>query len=146
MMEYYQSPRTYRHMPGDLKDSLEYDLYNTPWIVDKVKNSEIYAQQLYAALCDNDFQRLDIMTILADRRWHCSWRGAGGIVADMRGYGDYVDFYCSGIRVWDLSADENGNLMPEQQQRYQEMQNYVAEATVTDEIRADLKQMGWVVV
>lgn len=114
------------------KNNLEYDLRSTEWICDKVKQNEIYAQNLYAAMCNNDFQKLDVVPILKEEHWHCSWRYAGGIVADMRGEGDYIDWYCSGIR---------GDYDDEPTER-----NYVSESAVTDEIREDLKQLGWVVV
>ena len=78
-------------------DNLEYDLRSTEWILEKVRSSVSYAQNLYAALCNNDFQKLDVMPILTDKFWSCSWRYAGGIVADMRQQGDYIDWYCSGI-------------------------------------------------
>ena len=46
------------------KDNMEYDLRSTKWICDKVKAKESYAQNLYAAMCNNDFQKLDVMPIL----------------------------------------------------------------------------------
>jgi hypothetical protein len=115
--------------PNWQKDNMEYDLRSTSWICDKVKASEDYAQNLYAAMCNNDFQKLDVMPILKDQRWSASWRSAGGIVADMREQGDYIDWYCSGIM--NDKVDPGG---------------YVPEMTVTDEIREDLKQLGWIVV
>ena len=111
------------------KDNMEYDLRSTEWILEKVRASESYAQNLYAAMCNNDFQKLAVIPILTDQRWGCSWRSAGGIIADMREQGDYIDWYCSGIM-------KEGHYV----------EGYVAESVVTDEIREDLKQLGWIVV
>jgi hypothetical protein len=119
------------------KDNLEYDLRATDWILEKVRSSESYAQNLYAAMCNNDFQKLAVIPILRDQRWSSSWRHSGGIIADMREEGDYIDWYCSGIRN-DTGYD------PEMNIAYPN--GYVPEAVVTDEIREDLKQLGWIVV
>ena len=119
------------------KDNLEYDLRSTKWICDKVKASESYAQNLYAAMCNNDFQKLDTWPILTDKRWHCSWRYAGGIIADMREKGDYIDWYCSGIKGgYELGGGIEEDPHP----------TWVNESVVTDEIREDLKQLGWIVI
>jgi len=130
------------------KNNLEYDLRSTDWIVAKVRASESYAQNLYAAMCNNDFQRLEVWPVLKDETWSCSWRSAGGIVADMRGEGDYIDWYCSGIRDIGVyaPAKENETLTEEQQARMKIVDKFVAEGAVTDEIRADLLRLGWSVV
>jgi hypothetical protein len=99
-------------------------------MVDKVRASDTYAQNLYAAMCNNEFQRNDVMPILTDKRWSCSWRYAGGILADMTGMGDYMDYYCSGIG-------------PDDTETYKD---FVSESFVTDEIKQDLFDLGWVVV
>lgn len=112
------------------KDNMEYDLRSTSWICDKVKASDNYAQNLYAAMCNMQFVKLDVMPILKDQRWSCSWRSAGGIVADMQEKGDYIDWYCSGIQ-----NDEEVKTS-----------DYVPEGVVTDEIREDLKRLGWAAV
>ena len=78
-------------------DNLEYDLRSTQWILDKARNREEYAQNIYAALCNNEFIRNDVWPILTHKTWHCSWRSAGGIVCNMLEKGDYMDWYCSGI-------------------------------------------------
>jgi hypothetical protein len=80
------------------KDNLEYDLRSTDWILEKVRGDDVYAQNLYAAMCNNDFTKREMWPILKDQRWSCSWRYAGGIIADMQEKGDYIDWYCSGIR------------------------------------------------
>ena len=118
------------------KDNMEYDLRSTKWICDKAKASDAYAQNLYAAMCNMQFQKLDVMPILKDQRWSASWRHAGGIVADMCEDGDYIDWYCSGIRN-DGYQDELDSVTPGQ---------YVPEGVVTNEIREDLKKLGWVPV
>lgn len=127
------------------KDNLEYDLRSTEWILDKVRASTGYSQNLYAAMCNRDFQKLDVMPILKDQRWSCSWRHAGGIIADMREAGDYIDWYCSGIQNHDCMEDEQFRAMTKAQQEfYLQTKEYVGEGCVTDEIRADLQTLGWV--
>jgi hypothetical protein len=111
------------------KDNMEYDLRTTDWILEKVRNSDVYAQNLYAAICNNSFQKRDVLPILKNQYCSYSWRYAGGIVADMRQEGDYIDWYCSGIR--EAGAPING---------------YVSESTVTEEIEQDLLKLGWNVI
>ena len=111
------------------QNNLEWDLVTTQWILDRVRDNDYYAQNLYAALCNNSFQKLDTIPILTDEWWSCSWRYAGGIIADMRQQGDYIDWYCSGIAHSDV-PENNG---------------YVQESVVTEEIREDLRQLGWIV-
>ena len=97
---------------------LEQDLINNERIVTKCKTSDIYSQNLYAAMCNNRF-------FYGDKEWTCTWRMSGGIVADIRNYGEeYIDWYCSGI------GGKEGN---------------VGEGFVTDEIKLDLMMMGWIV-
>lgn len=126
------------------KDNLEYDLRTTDWILEKVRGDEIYAQNLYAAMCNNEFTKREMWPILAEKRWSCSWRHAGGIIADMRQEGDYIDWYCSGIRN-EISEDELRALDLDQQLNYKKMQAYVSESTVTHEIDTDLYKLGWIV-
>jgi hypothetical protein len=122
--------------PASRENNMEYDLLTTDWILEKVKNDS-YAQNLYAALCNNEFQRNDMMPILKDQRWSCSWRYSGGIIADMRQQGDYIDWYCSGIRGgYDMGGGPEEDPYPD----------YVGEGCVTDEIRTDLKKLGWLVI
>jgi len=99
----------------DMKADLEYDLFKTDWIVHKCQNDK-YAQNLYAALCNNRFFK-------NDEEWTCSWRGAGGIVADLRNKGeDYIDWYCSGMS---------------------DIEGYLPEGEVSSEIANDLLNLGW---
>lgn len=137
-----------RTMTAEWKiDNLEYDLRTTQWILDKVRASNSYAQNLYASMCNNDFIKNDVWPILTDKKWHCSWRYAGGIIADMQEKGDYIDWYCSGIRSNEDMADDPDNVRtPEGQALYEEIKKYVPECTVTDEIREDLLKLGWIVV
>ena len=128
------------------KDNMEYDLRSTQWIIDKAKD-DAYAQNLYAAMCNNDFTKNDVWPILTDKRWSCSWRHAGGIIADMQGKGDYIDWYCSGIRDSKiLDDDEFRALTKEQQESYIQGKKFVPESCVTDEIREDLLKLGWIVI
>jgi len=90
-----------------MKADLELDLFKTQWIIEKCKNIN-YAVDLYGALCNNRFFK-------NDEKWTCSWRQAGGIIADIRNIGeDYLHFYCSGN-----------------------------ESIVTSEIANDLLNLGW---
>ena len=128
-------------------DNMEYDLRSTQWIVDKVKADDVYAQHLYASMCNNDFTKNDVWPILTEKKWCCSWRHAGGIIADMQEKGDYIDWYCSGIRDSAiLDDDEFNSLTKEQQEYYIQGKKFVPESCVTDEIREDLLKLGWIVV
>jgi hypothetical protein len=127
------------HDPEWQKDNMEYDLRSTLWICDKVKASDNYAQNLYAAMCNMQFQKLDTWPILTNQRWSCSWRHSGGIIADMQEKGDYIDWYCSGI-----GNKENGfGLDGHEPTLDSDGRDYVAEGVVTEEIREDLRKLGW---
>lgn len=127
------------------KDNMEYDLRSTDWIVEKAKADEVYAQNLYAAMCNREFIKNDVYPILVEQKWSCSWRSAGGIIADMREEGDYIDWYCSGIKNTLTQEDVNG-LTEDQLERYKVTEQFVGEGHVTDEIRKDLLKLGWIVV
>jgi len=128
-------------------DNMQYDLRSTQWILDKVKNDDVYAQHLYAAMCNNEFTKNDVWPILTEKRWSCSWRSAGGIIADMQEKGDYIDWYCSGIKDSKIyNDDEFRALSNEQQEAYLQVKKFVPESCVTDEIREDLLKLGWIVV
>ncbi len=131
-----------------MENSLERDMKHANWFVDKVRASESYAQNVYAALCNNAFQKLEVMPVLKDEVWSCTWRYSGGLVADIRCTGDYMDWYCSGIRYMGLyNEDEMTTPLSEEQMTYLETtKNFVAESVVTEEIGEDFKQLGWVVV
>jgi len=106
-------------------NNMEYDMSQAEWFLSKVRGSDNYAQNLYAALCNNSFQKQDVWLVLKDAYWSCSWRYAGGVVADFRNCGeDYMNWYCSGIGS-------------------KEDTEFVGEGTVTDEIAADLALLGW---
>jgi hypothetical protein len=119
--------------------NLEQDLKDSAWLCEKIKASEGYAQNLYAALCNREFVKLDVLPILKNETWSCSWRYAGGLIANIRGEGDYLDWYCSGMGGLATYDVDEGNA-------YMAKMKYVPEATVTDEIREDLKQLGWIVL
>jgi hypothetical protein len=52
--------------------------------------SDVFAVLLYGALCNTLWRHKATCAT-----WSCSWRGAGGIVAELRGEGCYMDWYCS---------------------------------------------------
>lgn len=129
------------------QENMEYDLRSTPWILEKVRSSNAYAQNLYASMCNNEFTKNDVWPILQQKKWGCSWRYAGGIIADMQEKGDYIDWYCSGIRSKeDMDDGTNKELTEQGRKLYEEVQKYVPESVVTDEIREDLLKLGWIVV
>lgn len=127
--------------PESMKDNMEYDLVSTEWILVKVRASKAYAQNLYAAICNNDFTKREMWPILKEQKWSASWRSAGGIVADMRQEGDYIDWYCSGIGG--QNAEYDGT---ETNEQWQSRTGYVPESVVTQEIEDDLYKLGWLVI
>lgn len=96
-------------------------------LLEKIKGNDVYAQNLYAAICNNDFVKLDPWHILNGDYWACSWRTAGDYVAELREKGEhYLDYYCSGIVL--------------------HIDGFVSEGKVTNEILQDLNKIGWTVI
>lgn len=134
-------------------NNMEYDLLTTDWILEKVRTRDDYAQNLYAAMCNNEFIPFEVVPILRQDPekdyWSCSWRSAGGIIADMQEKGDYIDWYCSGIRditeESSLTEEEENTWTDEQKARFEVVKKYVPEGCITDEIRNDLRRLGWAV-
>ena len=118
------------------KNNMQDDLRSTDWILAKVRESETYAQNLYAAICNNDFCKREMWPILKEEYWSASWRSAGGIIADMQEKGDYINWYCSGI-----GNHEKGFGLDHRQAN-----GYVPESVVTEEIKDDLYKLGWLVI
>jgi len=100
----------------DAKPDLEQDLYHCSWMPRRVEHDD-YAQLLYAALCNNRFQKVEVWPVLRGDTWSCTWRSAGSIVAELRGEGDYMDWYLTGN-----------------------------EGVIADIIAADLEKLGWQVI
>ena len=126
-------------------NNLEYDLRSTDWILEKTRASESYAQNLYAAMCNMRFVRKEMFPYLRQDPdkdlWSASWRSSGGIVADMRQEGDYIDWYCSGMGG--LSGYDEDS---ETYEQWQERTKFVPEGQVTKEIEQDLFKLGWIPV
>ena len=114
--------------------ALDFDICQCQHIVTKTRADASYAQNLYAALCNNEFQERDVWQVLANHRWSCSWRAASAIVADIRGHGNYSDWYCSGSFIW---KEEDGHV-PHGAELF-----YVPEGMITEEIQQDLAAIGW---
>lgn len=121
-------------------NNLEHDITASPWFCEKVRTSDAYAQNLYAAMCNMRFMKLDVVPILKEDYWSASWRSAGGIVSRIQGKGDYMDWYCSGMGGFAALADETDDDAKELFDRL----GYVPEGVVTNEIREDLKKIGWI--
>ena len=112
------------------RPNLERDLKDSPHIVKKVRESQRYAQNLYAALCNSEFVKADNAIEALSGNWSCSWRSAGEIVADIQAEGGcYMDWYCTGI-ISDLYEDKG----------------HVPEGVVTDEIWEDIRSIGWEII
>jgi hypothetical protein len=109
--------------------NLERDIRSTEQILTKIRQHEIYAQNLYAALCNNEFAPKDTWAILSNLKWNCTWRYAATMVSDIREDESYIDWYCSGTGFKDT-----------------DLAGFVEESYVTDEINTDLEQIGWLVI
>ena len=115
------------------KNNMEYDLRASKELCDKVKASNDYAQNLYAAMCNMTWQSREFWQELKGETWSCSWRHSGGIIADMQEKGDYIDWYCSGIGNAEYGNGLTGAAGT----------GYVPEGVVTEEIELDLNRLGW---
>lgn len=94
----------------DISYNLEVDMAKDAIVIAYLKDKNV-AIEFYSAMCNMRWRK--IITIPEDEQiieklkgidstiWSCSWRSAGGIIADIRHYNyntkeDYMDFYCSG--------------------------------------------------
>jgi len=123
-----------------LKYDLIEDIYRDDEVLNKIRSRDDYAQNLYAAWCNMQWCPKELWpTLRQDPEkdlWTASWRGAGGIIAQFRKQGDYMDWYCSGmggVATYDL---EEGDA-------YMNKMKYVPEGTITEEIATDLDRLGW---
>lgn len=72
---------------GEFPD-LRVDLAADARFLDRI-GDDLFARAVYDSLCNSEYRKGDDRT-----RWSCSWRSAGGIVADLRDKGEsYIDFY-----------------------------------------------------
>lgn len=70
----------WRDFEGDLAEAL----------AERIKADDAFAGATYAALCNVDWGHEKGST------YSCSWRYAGGLIAQIRGEGDYLNWYCYG--------------------------------------------------
>jgi hypothetical protein len=125
--------------PAWQKNNMEYDLRSSKEMCDKVKASDNYAQNLYAAMCNQEWRKRALWPEMKEENWGCSWRHAGGIVADMQEKGDYIEWYCSGIG----SQDQGYGLAAVTPETDPDGRIYVPEGHVTEEVELDLNKLGW---
>ncbi len=115
------------------------DIYNCPEVLTKVRTRKDYAQNLYSAMCNMRWIKRDMWPLLKEEYHSYSWRSAGGIVAQIRNEGDYMDWYCSGMGgIGEYDPDR------ETFEQWQARTSYVAEGVVTEEIELDLNRLGWI--
>jgi hypothetical protein len=86
------------------------DIQDSVAIKTKMRASKQYCKRFYATLCNNELMYGVHMT-------GYSWRATGGLIADILGEGDYMDWYCSG-----------------------------GEGNIDDEVQDDLLEIEWHVV
>ena len=73
-----------------MKNNFEEDIIKS--IGDKIKEDKNFAVNVYCALCNIQWKKIG-----TDEIYNCSWRYAGGLIANIRNKEEsYLHFYCSG--------------------------------------------------
>ena len=97
----------------DITDSydLEHEMKKDAIVIAYLADVSV-AKEFYSALCNmywkkitdttEDQQLINKLRGIDPTIWSCSWRGSGGIIADIRNVNynkneNYMDFYCSGM-------------------------------------------------
>lgn len=117
----------YGDVETDLKANIE--------VCQKIASDMVFAQHVYAALCNQRYFRSDVAHD-DQEPWTCTWRRAGAIIADIRNthynepqntgvIEDYIHWYCSGMGFMEGAVDEG---------------------IVTSDIRQMFSDMGWYIV
>lgn len=83
------------------------DIQDSLTIKTKMRSSRDYCVRFYGTLCNNELYKGTYVT-------GYSWRATGGLIADILGEGDYMNWYCSG-----------------------------GEGNIDDEVQEDLIAIGW---
>jgi hypothetical protein len=109
--------------------NLELDVRRNADLINKIRRKEIYAQNFYAALCNNDFAPKDMWAILKNLNWNCTWSYAANMIAEIREDESYINWYCSGTGF-----------------RGTDFTGFVEESCITEEVSCDLNKLGWMVV
>jgi hypothetical protein len=121
------SKQQYGDVEADLKSNTE--------VCQKIATDEVFAQHVYAALCNQRYFRSDVSHD-EQEAWSCSWRYAAGLIAEIRNEHyhtpqntgieeDYIHWYCSGMGVLEGAAEEGA---------------------VTNDVRDMFTTMGWNIV
>jgi hypothetical protein len=100
------------------ENNMEYDLRTSEHMLSRARSSKNYAQNLYAAMCNREFQRNDTWPILTDQKWSSEdGYGLSGTVPEVEADGSgyvtegvvtdeiRVDLFQLGWRVLDDSED-----------------------------------------
>jgi hypothetical protein len=101
----------------------EQDALNNPEFVARLGADLVFAQNVYAAICNNDL--IDLAT---GDDYGMTWRAAASFVAHLRNLAGvefdetYLTWYCSGM------VDIDG---------------WVEEGAITDDVRLAFKTLGW---
>ena len=94
-------------------------------MVEKIRQDHAYAQNVYAACCNNVYGPYDVWAILKNITWECSWRYAANMVAEIA-HQDFDEIYCSGVQLYNP--------------------DFVAESVIVPRIKHDLEAIGWIPV
>ena len=66
---------------------------------------------------------------MSNLKWNCSWSYAAQMIAEIREDDSYIDWYCSGTGF-----------------AGQDFVGFVEESFVTEEVKYDLGELGWIVL
>lgn len=110
-------------------------------IIEKINESITYAQHLYAALCYNSFQHLDLVSILQNDKEYYTRMDSEMLVSSLQ--------HVKNVNNWrnnksHISPMEFGELCIDEQEVYLEAMSFVDEGCITYEIANDLKSIGWI--
>jgi hypothetical protein len=128
---------------NNMDRDLEQDIWNDSEILNKIRTRDDYAQNIYAAFCNMRWCPREFFPALRQDPkqdlWSCSWRSAGGLVADWQGKGgDYMDWYCSGMGGLNQEYGDK-----ETNEDWQKRTKFVPEGVITGEVEKDLNRLGW---
>jgi len=118
-----------------MERSPDEDLKENAYACRKIAESELFAQHVYAAMCNQQYYQHGVDQTTTDA-WSFTWRYAGEVIADIRNTHlhekensdireDYLHWYCSGMGFLDGAVDEG---------------------VVTDDVRKLFAEMGWDIV